>query len=157
MCVNAHPFQKRATAGSLVGPVTGTLNSLPSNVAMVRWVGSGLTYTLQLIHGKPIVNDVNGQGGVVAITKRSSAMIGGQANVLLYANGNYVGTVSLATYYSGAQPTVSISGGNFQVQTVTANGSTALILAYQGSSNSGSDAISYPMQNGSPSYNAYSK
>jgi len=170
MRVNASPFQKRQAASaaatasnavaSLVGPVTGTLNSGSGNIAMVRWASiPGLTYTLQLIHGKPVMNDANSHGGVVAITKRDLHFIGGEANVIFSFNGQVVGKVYLATYYSGAQPVAQPYFGqaNFQSQTVTANGSTGLILAYIAPGNSAevsSNQISYPVLTASNSYNA---
>jgi len=147
-------------ASELITTVTSTLSSGSGNVAMVRWAGN-LAYTVDLAHGKTIMSDSNSHGGVVAVTKRDCALIGAGANVVLSANGQVVGKVYLATFYSGAQPIAEMVIGqeNFAVQSVQSNGSSALILAYitpGDSTEVTSNSIPYVMTSASGSYNAAS-
>jgi hypothetical protein len=118
-------------ASELTKTVSATLTSGSGNMAYVRWVGD-LTYTVDLAHGKTVMNDANAHGGIVAVTKRDSALIGAEANVVFSYNGAVVGKVYLSTYYSGATPTAEMVIGqeNFAVQNVVANGSAALIIAF---------------------------
>jgi hypothetical protein len=144
----------------MIKTVGSTLTSGSSNVALVRWAGD-LTFNVDLAHGKTIMADSDNHGGVVAVMKRDCALVGAEANVVLYANGQVVGKVYLTTFYNGDQPLAQLVTGsaNFAQQSVNDNGSTALVLAYitpNDSNEVSSNSIPYSQNTASGSYNAAS-